>query len=56
VRDEVPDAVRECQGAGITVRMVTGDNILTAKNIGKKCGILTGNFQKKIMDKRLIEL
>lgn len=33
---------KHCENAaGITVRMVTGDNILTAKNIGKKCGILT---------------
>lgn len=30
VREEVPQAVRDCQRAGITVRMLTGDNILTA--------------------------
>jgi len=39
VRPEVPSAVATCKKAGITVRMLTGDNILTAKNIGKKCGI-----------------
>lgn len=43
VRPEVPDAVKTCQNAGITVRMVTGDNILTARSIAKQCGILTGN-------------
>eukprot|EP01100_Stratorugosa_tubuloviscum_P004636 TRINITY_DN2167_c0_g1_i6.p1 TRINITY_DN2167_c0_g1~~TRINITY_DN2167_c0_g1_i6.p1 ORF type:complete len:975 (+),score=511.82 TRINITY_DN2167_c0_g1_i6:76-3000(+) len=41
VRDEVPAAVRRCQGAGITVRMITGDNIITARNIAKKCNIIT---------------
>ncbi|KAJ3431640.1 calcium-transporting atpase [Anaeramoeba flamelloides] len=41
VREEVPRAVRESQNAGVTVRMVTGDNIETAKHIAKECGILT---------------
>ncbi|XP_029951494.1 plasma membrane calcium-transporting ATPase 1-like [Salarias fasciatus] len=40
VRPEVPDAIRKCQRAGITVRMVTGDNIETARAIATKCGIL----------------
>ncbi|XP_056304724.1 plasma membrane calcium-transporting ATPase 3b isoform X1 [Danio aesculapii] len=40
VRPEVPDAIRKCQRAGITVRMVTGDNINTARAIASKCGII----------------
>lgn len=40
VRPEVPDAILKCQRAGITVRMVTGDNINTARAIASKCGIL----------------
>ncbi|XP_033017831.1 plasma membrane calcium-transporting ATPase 1 isoform X4 [Lacerta agilis] len=40
VRHEVPDAIKKCQRAGITVRMVTGDNINTARAIALKCGIL----------------
>ncbi|XP_074872781.1 plasma membrane calcium-transporting ATPase 3 isoform X2 [Carettochelys insculpta] len=40
VRPEVPEAIRKCQQAGITVRMVTGDNISTARAIATKCGIL----------------
>lgn len=40
LRPEVPGAVATCQRAGITVRMVTGDNIITAQNIAKACGIL----------------
>ncbi|XP_053217833.1 plasma membrane calcium-transporting ATPase 1-like [Podarcis raffonei] len=40
VRPEVPDAIRKCQKAGIVVRMITGDNINTARAIATKCGIL----------------
>ncbi|XP_053765006.1 plasma membrane calcium-transporting ATPase 4 isoform X4 [Panthera pardus] len=41
VRPEVPDAIAKCKQAGITVRMVTGDNINTARAIATKCGIVT---------------
>ncbi|KAH9612751.1 hypothetical protein KSS87_018150 [Heliosperma pusillum] len=41
VRPGVKDAVQTCLAAGITVRMVTGDNINTAIAIAKECGILT---------------
>ena len=37
---QVPDAIVKCQRAGITVRMVTGDNINTARAIAIKCGII----------------
>ncbi|XP_072422657.1 plasma membrane calcium-transporting ATPase 2-like [Chiloscyllium punctatum] len=40
VRPEVPEAILCCQQAGITVRMVTGDNIHTARAIACKCGII----------------
>ncbi|CAF90203.1 unnamed protein product, partial [Tetraodon nigroviridis] len=40
VRPEVPEAIAKCQRAGITVRMVTGDNINTARAIATKCGII----------------
>ncbi|XP_063928745.1 plasma membrane calcium-transporting ATPase 2 isoform X2 [Zophobas morio] len=43
VRPEVPDAIRKCQKAGITVRMVTGDNLNTARSIATKCGIVKPN-------------
>eukprot|EP00293_Proteomonas_sulcata_P003412 CAMPEP_0184318188 /NCGR_PEP_ID=MMETSP1049-20130417/101122_1 /TAXON_ID=77928 /ORGANISM="Proteomonas sulcata, Strain CCMP704" /LENGTH=202 /DNA_ID=CAMNT_0026637867 /DNA_START=1 /DNA_END=606 /DNA_ORIENTATION=+ len=36
VRVEVPDAIKDCQDAGIVVRMVTGDNMQTAAAIAKK--------------------
>jgi calcium-translocating P-type ATPase len=41
LRPEVPKSVELCRRAGITVRMVTGDNILTAMKIARDCGILT---------------
>lgn len=40
IRTEVPEAVRIVSGAGVTVRMVTGDNIVTARAIAKLCNIL----------------
>lgn len=43
LRPGVKEAVRTCQAAGIVVRMVTGDNINTAKAIARECGILTEN-------------
>ena len=58
----MPESIHKCQKAGITVRMVTGDNIETAKSIAEKCGIIPkGNknflivdglaFRKKVMHK-----
>jgi len=40
VRESVPPAIVSCKKAGITVRMVTGDNMVTAAAIAKKCGII----------------
>lgn len=41
LRPGVTQAVRDCQIAGVFVRMVTGDNIMTAKAIATECGIFT---------------
>jgi Ca2+-transporting ATPase len=41
LRDGVATAVAQCQRAGVFVRMVTGDNIVTAKAIASRCGIYT---------------
>lgn len=61
VRPEVPEAIRKCQTSGVTVRMITGDNINTASSIAIKCGILkpgddylileSKDFNKRIRDK-----
>ncbi|KAJ5450061.1 Calcium-transporting ATPase 2 [Penicillium daleae] len=41
LRPGVAEAVHTCQRAGVFVRMVTGDNIMTAKAIALECGIYT---------------
>ncbi|XP_046853514.1 plasma membrane calcium-transporting ATPase 1-like [Xenia sp. Carnegie-2017] len=50
VRPEVPDAIKVCQRAGVTVRMVTGDNVATARSIATKCGILTSTDEFLVME------
>merc|ERR1711892_498556 len=50
VRDEVPAAIIQCQRAGITVRMVTGDNINTARAIATKCGIVKPGDNYLVME------
>ncbi|MDR3353828.1 MAG: calcium-translocating P-type ATPase, PMCA-type [Synergistaceae bacterium] len=40
VRAEVPDAIRACSKSGIGVKIVTGDNQETAKEIGRQIGLL----------------
>lgn len=41
LRPGVTNAVHDCQIAGVFVRMVTGDNLMTAKAIATECGIFT---------------
>ncbi|KAI8925703.1 hypothetical protein BC831DRAFT_541824 [Entophlyctis helioformis] len=43
IRKEIPMAVSSCQRAGLIIRMVTGDNILTATKIAKECNIFFGD-------------
>jgi Ca2+ transporting ATPase len=43
VRPEVPGAISKCKSAGIVVRMVTGDNLNTARSIARQCGIIGAN-------------
>ncbi|CAK4641525.1 unnamed protein product [Aphanomyces euteiches] len=50
VREEVPESIRQCNQAGIVVRMVTGDNIATAKSIALKCGIISPNDGSLVME------
>jgi len=39
VRDDVPDAVKECLDAGIGIKVVTGDTVGTASEIGRQIGL-----------------
>lgn len=41
LRPGVREAVADCHKAGVTVKMVTGDNVLTARSIALQCGIYT---------------
>ncbi|KAF8802453.1 Ca-transporting ATPase [Phlegmacium glaucopus] len=41
LREGVRDAVAKCHLAGVTVKMCTGDNVLTARSIATQCGIFT---------------
>ena len=41
LRPGVPEAVEDCKKAGVFCRMVTGDNLTTAKAIATECGIFT---------------
>jgi Ca2+-transporting ATPase len=59
-RGEVKDAVEDCRTAGIGVVMATGDNIETAKAIGKELGFdpegaVTGQEIEEMTDEELEE-
>jgi Ca2+-transporting ATPase len=64
LREDVPEAVRRCRAAGIEVKMVTGDNIETAKAIGRQIGlldrpdavVLTGPEFKAKTDEELLKI
>ncbi|MBE0617938.1 MAG: HAD-IC family P-type ATPase, partial [Proteobacteria bacterium] len=61
VRPTVPDAVRECYGAGIRVVMITGDYPITAQNIARQIGlqspdrVMTGPELERLSDADLRE-
>ncbi|XP_049407098.1 putative calcium-transporting ATPase 13, plasma membrane-type isoform X1 [Solanum stenotomum] len=42
-RPGVKKAVEDCQNAGVNIKMITGDNVFTAKAIATECGILHPN-------------
>eukprot|EP00703_Trepomonas_sp_PC1_P002587 JAP94019.1 Plasma membrane calcium-transporting ATPase [Trepomonas sp. PC1] len=54
LRPGVPEAISNCQGAGITVRMVTGDNLLTAIAISKDAGIIPTDATESDLKKMAI--
>jgi sodium/potassium-transporting ATPase subunit alpha len=50
-RPEVPQAVKDCQTAGVKVVMVTGDHPLTAEAIARKIGLITLPLSNVLDDK-----
>ena len=65
IREGVKESMEECMKAGIAVKIVTGDNPGTAKEIGRKIGlwtnsdnddnIITGSELAELTDKQLDE-
>lgn len=47
VRPDVPDAIRECRNAGIDVKIVTGDNHETAREIGRQIHLILPEDEQK---------
>jgi Ca2+-transporting ATPase len=43
LRDDVKDALTECRDAGIEVKMVTGDNVETARAIAAEIGLIASD-------------
>lgn len=41
-REEAREAIAKCQNAGIEVKMITGDHLLTAKSIARQLGLGNG--------------
>lgn len=50
LREGVVEAVAQCQRSGVVVRMVTGDNISTARAIARACGILQKDEDGVVME------
>jgi cation-transporting P-type ATPase F len=63
-RPEVIDAIRECQNAGITVKMISGDGLNTAINIGQQIGLnkngklraITGRELERYSEAEMVEV
>ena len=47
IREDVPEAVKCCQDAGIEVKIVTGDNSSTATEIGRKIGVVPASTARE---------
>jgi len=60
-REEVIESLKVMRGAGVEVKMITGDNAVTAKSIGEKLGLaaeihaITGPEWDKLSDDERIE-
>ncbi|KAI8835681.1 PMCA-type calcium-translocating P-type ATPase [Chytriomyces cf. hyalinus JEL632] len=63
LRPGVIEAVKACKDAGVFVRMVTGDNVMTAKSIATQCGIyqrgglvMEGEHFRKLSPERMLQV
>jgi len=59
LRKEVPAAIRQCERAGIDVKIVTGDTAATALEIARQCGVegnsITGTEFAALSDEEALE-
>ncbi len=56
LREDVAAAVAECQGAGIEVKMITGDNAETARAIARDAGLLDSDFALVLTSEEMAKL
>lgn len=49
IRPDIKDAIKECLNAGIDVKIVTGDNAMTAKEIGRTIGLIDNSGECNIV-------
>jgi len=49
LRDDVPESIEMCQKAGIEVKIITGDTLGTAKEIGRQIGLIKDNNDREII-------
>ena len=56
VRPEAKEAIREVQGAGVQVVMITGDRLETAVAIAKDAGLLKGGSDRALSSAQLNEM
>lgn len=59
-REQIAESIQACKDAGISVKMITGDNTDTARAIGKSIGlegkVLEGSELDKLFDRELSEI
>ncbi|MEM2478758.1 MAG: cation-transporting P-type ATPase [Candidatus Pacearchaeota archaeon] len=58
-RPEVKNAIKKCQEAGIAIKMITGDSLLTAQAVAREIGLrgeaITADQLEKLSDEELKE-
>ncbi|KAL4588126.1 hypothetical protein LXL04_001006 [Taraxacum kok-saghyz] len=54
-RPGAKEAIDACRSAGVEIKMITGDNVFTAKAIATECGILKVNQGQTINKNEVIE-
>jgi len=47
IRNSVPDSVKKCHRAGIDIKMVTGDNKVTARAIAEEINLINDKNREK---------